>query len=125
MTPFERQFEALKELHPAAAHERLSDGSIAVVVPDVTLPDGWTAKKTTVRFIAPVGFPQSRPDCFWSDPTLRLSTGQVPQNTGANAMPQGPSPLLWFSWHVQNWSPNADTLLTYLNVIRKRFAELR
>lgn len=125
MTPFERQLAVLKELHPAAASERLPDGSFAVVVPDLPLPEGWTAKTATVRFIAPVGYPQSRPDCFWTDPQLRLAAGQVPQNTGSNAMPHGPAPLLWFSWHVQTWSPNADTLTTFLNVIRKRFAELR
>jgi len=119
------QFEQLSASHPGATWKQVSDGSYVITIPEVELPDGWNAKKTTVRFIAPVGFPVSRPDCFWADPSLRLITGAVPANTGQNNLPDGSSPQLWFSWHVQSWSPNHDTLLTYFRVIKSRFREVR
>ncbi|MDI1344148.1 MAG: E2/UBC family protein [Pseudolabrys sp.] len=125
MTPFEEQFDALQKELSGASYLKIPDGSFVVTVPGLRLPDGWTAPVTTVYFIAPVGYPVSRPDCFWSDADLKLTGGRVPQNTGANPLPNGPAPLLWFSWHVSNWSPNADTLLTYVNVIKKRFQELK
>jgi len=126
MTPLEEQFEKLREKHPEAALQRNGDGSAMITVPGIDLPEGWEPRTTKVFFLAPVGYPQGRPDCFWTDAQLRLNRDpRVPQNTGQNPLPGGPVGLLWFSWHVQNWSPNNDTLLTYLNVIKKRFDDLR
>ncbi len=126
MTPFERQFETLKEAYPGSSFAPVGDGSFVVTVPDVAVSDGWNAKATTVRFVAPVQYPVSRPDCFWADGGLKLKNESPPQNTGANPIPGGATlPLIWFSWHVGSWSANADTLTTYLNVIRKRLADPR
>lgn len=121
MTPIEEQFEKLKAEYPAATLTSLPDGSYTVTIPGIALPTGWNANQTTVRFVVPVGYPGSRPDCFWADAQLRLTSGAPPQNSGTNLLPQHNGPLLWFSWHVQKWSPNSDTLLTYTNVIRNRF----
>ena len=101
------------------------DGSCLVTVPNVVLPAGWTPNTVTVRVIAPVGFPTAKPDCFWTDFNLRLDGGRMPQNSGQSPLPNGPNPLLWFSWHLQKWDPNTDSLLTYLRVIENRFLELR
>ena len=125
MNPFESQFAKLLEDFPSATHTHVGDGSYNVVIPSFALPGGWSLPTVTVRFIAPVGYPISRPDCFWCDHGLTLATGGVPQNTGTNPMPGGPAPLLWFSWHVSAWSPNADNLRTYVHVIKKRFEEKR
>ena len=125
MTLIEEQGQTLNELFPGATLANTGDGSYVITVPNVSLPDGWNAKTTTVRFIAPVGFPASRPDCFWTDASLRLSSGQIPANTGQTPLPTIGTPLLWFSWHVQRWSPNFDSLLTYMRVIQKRFSEIR
>jgi hypothetical protein len=125
MNPFEEQFAELQSDFSAVTCSKVADGSYTVAIPNFPLPAGWSAAAVTLRFIAPVGYPISRPDCFWCDHNLRLAGGGVPQNTGANPMPNGPAPLLWFSWHVSTWSPNADTLRTYVHVIKKRFLELR
>ena len=121
MTPVEEQFEALRGEYPGAELEPHPDGSLTVTVPDVPLPEGWEPRTTTVRFLVPVGYPAGRPDCFWTDDQVKLIGGKVPQATGQNPKPYGPHGLLWFSWHIQNWSPNFDTLLTYFNVVTKRF----
>jgi len=125
MTPIEEQFAILNEEYPAAVLTPLMDGSFTVTIPGVHLPVGWSASVSTVRFVIPVGYPASRPDCFWADNELRLASGATPQNSGANPLPHHSGPLLWFSWHVQSWSPNSDTLTTYMNVIRRRFNETK
>jgi hypothetical protein len=125
MNVFEEQFSALQKEFPTAATSRAPDGSYLIEIPGFAVPSGWSKDTVTVRFIAPVGYPHSKPDCFWCDPDLKLAGGGVPQASGFNQMPHGPAPLLWFSWHVSSWSPNADTLLTYVHVIEKRFLERR
>jgi hypothetical protein len=125
MTPFEQQFQELAKMFPGTIYSLNTDGSFVITVPSVKVPSGWTSKEVTVRFIAPVGYPAAKPDCFWTDPDLKLEGNRVPQSTGPTPLPNGPSPLLWFSWHVDTWSPNSDTLLTYVHVIEKRFRELR
>ena len=121
----EEQMKELREKWPGASYERLGNGTAVVVVPGVPLPNGnWSRKDTTVRFVAPVGYPHARPDCFWADGDLRLASGATPQasNTG-NLIPglANCPPVLWFSWHVAQWDPNRNTLVTYLNAIRDRF----
>ncbi len=126
MSLVDAQFQALNQAHTGATCQPLGDGSFLVVVPSVPVPEGWTARETTVRFVVPVGYPMARPDCFWADESLTLRDGRVPQNTGGNPLPIAPpTPQRWYSWHLTNWSPNSDTLSTYLKVIRNRFAELR
>jgi hypothetical protein len=125
MTLTEEQIQEIGKLYPGAASVKAGDGSYLITVPNVELPEGWNVKSTTVRFIAPVGYPQSKPDCFWTDPNLRLVGGLNPQNTGPNPLPNGPNPQLWFSWHTLRWSPNFDSLLTYLRVIKHRFLQVR
>lgn len=125
MTPAEEQIQQLVDQFPGTSWLKNPDGSYVVTIPDVKLPTGWNAKETTVRFVLPVGYPISRPDCFWTNPELRLASGSIPQNTGNNQLPGSPTALLWFSWHVTKWSPNHDTVLTYFRVIMNRFNQLK
>lgn len=127
MTPVQKQLEQLRNVYADAFETPLSDGTVLITVPNVRLPAGkWNKDQTTVRFLVPVGYPASRPDCFWSDSDLLLMGNRVPQNTGANQIPNHPPlPVLWFSWHVSTWSPNSDSLLTYLRVIERRFHDAK
>ena len=120
MTPIRQQFEILKNFFPTAELKDLADGSHLISVAEVELPDGWSKASVQVKFIAPVGYPLARPDCFWTDFDLRLINNCVPKNTGANAIPHVGGQHLWFSWHVGSWNPNSDSLLTYMYVIKRR-----
>jgi hypothetical protein len=103
----------------------VGDGSFVVKVPRVRIPSGWNANEADIWFVVPVQYPSARPDCFWTVESLLLEGGRIPQNTGSNPLPGHvqPIPLRWYSWHVQQWSPIGDTLATYLQVIRRRFAD--
>lgn len=125
MTPVEAQLSAAKDSYPTAELSPLAGGAFLVRVPEFQLPPGWSAPTTGVRILLPVGYPFARPDCFWTDPMLRLANGAMPLNTGMNPLPGVAEPLLWFSWHVGDWNPNRDNILTYLNVVRQRFRDPR
>ena len=125
MTPLEQQFELLRNYLPQTSLQKLPDGSHLVIVPGFALPTGWSKRSVEVKFVAPVGYPLARPDCFWTDSDLRLQNGSMPQATGGNAIPHVNAQHLWFSWHVTSWNPNADSLLTYLYVIKRRLHDPR
>ncbi len=117
------QFTRLQQIYPDATVATLPDGTTLVTVPGVALPPGWSQPATTVSFIVPMGYPMARPDCFWAESGLRLSAGGMPRNSGVNQVPGTVEPRLWFSWHATVWSAATDTLLTYVRVIQRRFAE--
>lgn len=125
MPPLQDQFNILVGDQPNAKLDRLPDGSHVISISDFQLPEGWSKKTIELKFVAPVGFPFAPPDCFWTDPDLRLAGGGVPQSTGANPLPHSTSPHLWFSWHVSTWNPNVDNLLTFLHVIEQRLRSVR
>ncbi|MFO0607735.1 MAG: E2/UBC family protein [Polyangiales bacterium] len=123
----QRHFDRLKERHPAATIEGLPSGAFLVTVPEVALPAGWSLARTTIRFIAPVGYPAAKPDCFWADRGLKLESGAPPASANEGAIPETPLIGHWFSWHVPDgqWVPNRDDLSTYLRVVRDRFEQAR
>lgn len=120
-------FDDVKLRFPGATREALPGGAALITLPGFRLPDGWNKTVVTLRFLEPNGYPFACPDCFWADADLRLASNAIPQNTGANPIPETPiTGLLWFSWHVtQNWSPNRDNLLTWVACIGDRFRKLQ
>jgi Prokaryotic E2 family E len=125
VTPIQEQLEILRTEFPKATLATLPGGASLISVPGIALPTGWSKAETTVRFAAPVGYPFSPPDCFWADSDLRLVNNALPQNSAPNNPCPDGSQLLWFSWHVGQWNPNSDSLLTYLRVIRRRLDEAK
>jgi hypothetical protein len=121
MNAVENQLPKLRTEFPSAELTPQPNGSVLVTVRDLALPERlWNKPTTTVYFIAPVGYPMARPDCFWTDPDLRMASGAPPQNTGQQTPPFDSQPKLWFSWHPSSWSANRDDLLTYTRLIQER-----
>lgn len=94
--------------------------AVAVEIENIVLPPGWSKTTTMVRFLVAHAYPVAPPDCFWADADLTLSGNRTPQNTGRNPMPGTTEPLLWFSWHVQQWDPNRHRLDSFYQAIRDR-----
>jgi hypothetical protein len=121
MSVLETQLARLQKIFAGAELTPQANGSALITIPNVPLPPGlWNKPSTSVYFLAPVGYPMARPDCFWTDPDLRMSTGVPPQNTGQQIPPFDNQPKLWFSWHPSSWSANRDDLLTYMRLIQER-----
>lgn len=126
MTLFEEQLEILRSQYPDVAVRHFPSGAILVILPKVLLAEGWSKNSTAVSFLAPVGYPHAKPDCFWTDGDLKLASGAPPANTGPNPIPEiNESGHLWFSWHTAQWNPNRDSLLTYVNVVKNRLRDVR
>ncbi len=127
MDLIDQQFEDIKKAFSEAGPklERRSDNTSVVEIPNFPLPGGWSAPTTSILFILPANYPHGKPDCFWADASLRLASGQPPANSTPNNSHGGPEQRLWFSWHASSWNPNMDSLLTYVNVIRRRLQDPR
>lgn len=107
----------------------LPNGAVLIVVPDVAI-EGWNRNTATVLFVAPPGYPAAQPDCFWVEPAgFRLASGGTPEaSNDGNPIPNDIQPgrsTTWFSWHVQSWNPNRDSLKTYFKVIMNRLKTAR
>jgi len=124
MGPVEIHLRRLQERAPGATATVAPGAGWIVCVPNIDLPPGWSKAHSQIRFVAPTGYPFAQPDCFWADADLRLANGNTPQASNPNnALPGSAEPGLWFSWHLQQpWNPNRDDFLTWLAVIRQRFA---
>ncbi|MGL3111808.1 E2/UBC family protein [Bradyrhizobium sp. BR 1432] len=125
-----RQLDRVRIRYPDVQIQPLPSGAALVTIPTFSLPGGWNASSTCVRFILPVGYPGPHPDCFWASTGLRLANGQLPQaSQEPNPIPETPYGGLWFSWHVvdahANWNPNRDDISTYINIIAERFRRLQ
>ncbi len=114
---------ALAARYPTATVADRADHSAVVAVPDLTLGPGWSQPTTEVLFLAPTAYPAAQPDCFYTDPQLRLAGGQLPANTALNEFDG--RQLLWFSWHLASWHPYRDNLVSYLRFIERRLHDAR
>jgi Prokaryotic E2 family E len=125
----DEQLKLLREICPEASATPLPSGAHLITVPNVALSGDWNRQMATVLFLAPPGYPAAQPDCFWVEPGhLRLKAGQTPQGSNdSNPIPElnPPRQFTWFSWHLQGWNPNRDSLITYFKVIMKRFGTPR
>jgi hypothetical protein len=123
------QLALLRKNYPEASATPLATGAHLITIPNVAIPAGWDRQITTILFVAPPGYPAAQPDCFWVEPgQMRLANQGTPQGSNdSNPIPAVVPlrQLTWFSWHVQSWNPNTDSLRTYLKVIVKRFGLLQ
>jgi len=119
--PFEAHVEKLRARYPAAQTQDLGNHGALITLPGLGLPSGWNKASTVVRFLAPVGYPFAKPDCFWADSDLRLASGALPQSSNAdNPVPGIGASGLWFSWHTDQWNASRDNLLTWIASIQNR-----
>lgn len=122
----ELQIEELLQRYPDLRTQPLDGGAILVTIGSVSLPAGWSKAATSIRFLVPAGYPFAAPDCFWADNDLLLEGGRMPCNAGNNnVIPSTAESGLWFSWHVQGWNPNRDTLSSWMNTIGDRLRRIQ
>lgn len=130
----EAQVEDLKK--------RISDRQLGIEVTMTSMPNGgallkihgvpitgWNRPAADVLFVAPPGYPSAQPDCFWVEPSgFRLENGATPQaSNDGNPIPGDSQPrsTTWFSWHLQRWNPNQDSLVGYFHTIMDRLRPAR
>lgn len=130
MTPIEHQIHDLMQQYPDAVATLQPSGGYVIEVRRYHLPPGWNRSFVTVVFFAPPGYPAAQPDCFWVESEepgpIRLANGATPEGSNDSNPIPGVGPRgTWFSWHLQSWNPNRDTLVSYFNVIKQRLSLVR
>lgn len=113
----------------APVSTRMPNGGMLIRILAVPVT-GWNRPAVDVLFVAPPGYPAAQPDCFWVEPNnFRLADGRTPQNSNdGNPIPGEMLPgrrTTWFSWHVQSWNPNRDSLVTFFKVVLNRLSPPR
>ena len=119
MNIIEQQLKQLEEKFPLA--EILYNGKNlgTLHIPQIKLPIGWNKSITDIYFYIPYGFPSACPQHFYTSYDLRLENGCNPRATQSIENYK----YLMFYWRLDKWSPNYDTLLTYVRVIQNRFRQ--
>lgn len=134
----DRGLRQIQSRYTQAHIERGKHGDGLVIVPGFQLFGGWLCEKDeggtepanicTVLFHKPCGFPAAKPEHFWTDIKLRLPDKSIPHCANQTNFIHGFEQwkgLTWFSWHLQMWDPNRDSLYSFLNAIRMRLKKPR
>lgn len=127
MGPLHDQLEELRRRFGEVEVEVLASGNRLMTVQTVPLPQGWTKRATSIRFLVPPAYPMAPLDCFWADQDLLLEGNRTPQNAqSGHPIPETGHLGLWFSWHLQQqWNPNRDSLSSWMNTITDRLRRLQ
>ena len=99
--------------------ETKEDSEICIIFNEYKIPSNiWTLDKVNLLVVTHPTYPNAKMDMFWVDPPIVLKSGAQPQAVSVETRCGGN----WqrFSWHVQNWNPAHDNLITYLNVVDDR-----
>ncbi len=79
--------------------------------------------KATIELLLrfPLSYPNGKPDMFWTDEDFVLKSGGVPKGA-ENFETHAGKRRRRFSWHLSNWNPGIDNLLTFLECVENRLA---
>lgn len=119
--PLDRDLEELRAegLEPEV-HKQPNEW-VFLVFPAFTLPAHFSKAVSRLLIKIPPNYRAAKPDMFWLDADVALKAGGMP----AGACQESVLGESWvrFSWHLQNWMPDRDRLLTFINFIRARLRQ--
>lgn len=122
-----RQFVDLQKHYPDAKLLNVESDIFVVDIPALSLPAGFNCRYVRVMFIVPFSYPLASPHHFFVDEKLRRSDGGPLRFSAMQSTPyfvEGstlPSRTLLMFFKPAAWSPNRDTLLSYVRIIKYRF----
>lgn len=100
-----------------------SDGMANILITQYPVNSGHYSKLDTEMLLRiPLSYPHGKPDMFWTDEDLLLRNGNVPKNSEVVEVWMGRRRRR-FSWHLSQWNPGVDNLVTYLEFVNNRLAK--
>ena len=99
------------------------DGSTYIIIPSISLPNGWNMPATKILVILPVQYPQASPQGFYADPNLKLADSRAPSGSGAAVIDS--EQWLRFCWNPQVWDMSRESLWKYIKFVETRFRLLQ
>lgn len=100
-----------------------SDGMANVVIVGYQVQSRYYNKASIELLLRlPLSYPNGKPDMFWTDEDFLLKNVNVPKSAEVTETWLGKRRRR-FSWHLSNWNPGMDNLLTFLGFIDNRLAK--
>ncbi len=115
----------LEQLHEQGCETEVhEDSSLTIVIfKKFPLPKGYNMEATDVLIKVPLSYPNGQLDMFWTEPNLRLASANGQTATSVEQILG--RQWLRFSWHPQKWNPGRDNILTFVEFINRRLAQLK
>lgn len=115
-----KEIEELRSRHPVEVLEGAD--FIEVILREIPTGPLFNQPVTTVLLRVPRSYPEAGLDMFWTDVSLTLADGAMPQAAEAIEHYAGQS---WrrFSWHHNGWNSSLHNLHSYVEFVRRRFRE--
>ena len=95
------------------------NGVILVVIHSYLMPAHYSPSIVDLLILLPAGYPNAKPDMFWTTPDVKLQSGVWPKASDVHENKLGKSWQRW-SRHFPNdqWRAGVDNLRSYLAAIR-------
>jgi hypothetical protein len=95
------------------------NGAVCVIIRGYQLPPPYTPNQADLLIELPAGYPNAKPDMFWTNPDVKLPSGTWPRSADVHENKCGQTWQRW-SRHFpgDRWRPGTDSLRTYLAAIR-------
>ena len=104
--------------------EATDQGSeLHVIIHGFPMPDAYSERSVELLVRLPAGYPNARPDMFWTIPRVTLTNGQLPQGAGVNENHGGRTWQRWSRHWTTPWRPGVDGLDTFLVAIRNEITK--
>lgn len=113
----------LDELRLAYELDVTSDSAfVDIVIRGFVLGEGFKPAASDLLIKVPLSYPDAGPDMFWTEETVTLANGNIPQNAELIEQHIGKS---WrrFSWHHSPWSSVSDNMTGYVEFVRARLRQ--
>lgn len=91
---------------------------VHIIIQDYAFPEAYHPRQASLLIIIPAGYPNAKPDMFWTNPDIRMINGSWPKSSEVHQDFQG---MNWQRWsrHLNNWRSGVDNLKTYMASVRK------
>ncbi len=102
---------------------------VHVVLPAFPFPEAYKPRSSDLLMRLPAGYPDAKPDMFWTLPSVKLLTDAWPDRCGHLEIPgSGPGSEIynntpWQRWsrhsNPQDWRPGVDGLRNFVTAIKR------
>lgn len=93
-------------------------GFLHLVLHAYPMPGAYKPGVVDLLLRLPAGYPNAKPDMFWTRPNVTLASGAIPTTANVQETYLG---LPWQRWsrHGNGWRPGVDGLRSFLATIRR------
>lgn len=92
---------------------------VHVIIDDFPFPDAYTPRTASLLIKLPAGYPSANLDMFWTNPVIRLVSGDMPQNCTDLQMINEVQWQQWSRHFATAWRQGVDNLQTFVATIRR------